>query len=59
MIIQVDKEGKSAIEQLVDIALKQGGLRNLNAANLTLHSMKPLPESKKKKDKRGKKKDKK
>ena len=56
MIIKVDKEGKSAVEQLVDIALKQGGIQNLNAVNLILHTIKLLPVSDNKKEgKKGKK----
>lgn len=47
MIIQVDKEGKSVIEQFCDIALKNGGLQNLNQINLVLSTMvllsKPAP----------------
>lgn len=51
MIIQVDQEGKSVIEQFCDIALKQGGIKNLNQINLVLSTMvliskplmKPLP----------------
>lgn len=48
MIINVDKEGRNAIQQLVDIALKQGGIQNLNPANLILGSIKLLPEVKEK-----------
>ena len=44
MIIKTDADGKDAIEQLVDIALKKGGIQNLNAANLILSSLKPLPK---------------
>lgn len=51
MIIKIDKDGKNAIEQLVDIALKQGGIQNLNAANLILHSIELLPEPEKKEGK--------
>ena len=50
MIIKVDKEGKNAIEQLVDIALKQGGLANFNAVGIVLHSIELLPEPDKKED---------
>lgn len=41
MIIQTDEKGRSAIEQLCDIALKQGGVLNLNAVNLILASISP------------------
>ena len=47
MIIKVDKEGQSVIEQLCDIALKQGGIQNLKQINLTLQSMELLPEPEK------------
>ena len=33
MIIKVDAEGARVIEQLADLALKQGGLSNLKAVN--------------------------
>ena len=39
MIIQTDKEGKDVIEQLCDIALKQGGVSNLNQVNAILKSV--------------------
>lgn len=39
MIIQVDQEGKSVIEQFCDLALKQGGLQNLKQINLVLETM--------------------
>lgn len=45
MIIQVDKEGKAVIEQLCDIALKQGGVNNLNQVNAILKSVCILPEA--------------
>jgi hypothetical protein len=32
MIIKCDLEGKQIIEQLVDVSLKTGGIKNLNAA---------------------------
>ncbi len=38
MIIVVDKEGKSVIEQLCDVGLKQAGIGNLNQINLILRS---------------------
>lgn len=39
MIIKKDKEGIAVIQQLCDIALKQGGLQNLQAINKTLASV--------------------
>lgn len=48
MILKVDKEGKSAIEQFCDLALKSGGIRNLNQVNLVLQSTEMLPEPKEK-----------
>ncbi len=32
MIIKCDAEGKVILEQLVDVSLKTGGIKNLNAA---------------------------
>lgn len=43
MIIQVDQEGRKVIEQLCDIALKQGGVKNLNQVNSILRSVTMLP----------------
>lgn len=54
MILKVDKEGKSAIEQLCDVALKQGGLANFNPVGLVLNSIEIIPEPKKKSDKKKK-----
>lgn len=42
MIIYTDKMGKIAIEQLCDIALKQAGVKNLDAVNMILASIKLL-----------------
>lgn len=39
MIIQVDQEGRKVIEQFCDIALKNGGMSNLNQINLVLATM--------------------
>ena len=38
MKIVVDKEGKDAINQLCDVALKQGGIRNLDPITEILSS---------------------
>lgn len=43
MIIQVDQEGRNVITQLCDIALKQGGVQNLNAVNAIFKSVVVLP----------------
>lgn len=45
MIIITDQEGKSVIRQLCDIALKDGGIGNLNQVNLILRSVESLPVS--------------
>ena len=50
MIIQVDQEGKNVIEQFCDIALKQGGIQNLNQINLVLETMALIIVPQKKKD---------
>jgi len=39
LTIKVNQVGKSVIEQLCDIALKQGGLANLDQIILVLKSM--------------------
>jgi len=39
MKITADKEGQEAIKQLIDIALKQGGLQNYNAVGTILNSI--------------------
>lgn len=44
MIIQVDEQGKVALNQLVDIALKQGGLNNLNGVVEILKSITGIPQ---------------
>jgi len=46
MIIQVDKQGQDIIEQLCDIALKQGGIKNLQAIHQVLASVKLIEENK-------------
>lgn len=43
MIIQVDQEGRHAIQQLCDIALKSAGMQNLNPVNKILRSVEMLP----------------
>ncbi len=49
MKIKVDKEGMNAIQQMVDIVLKQGGIKNLNAINEILASCE-VEEDKKEKE---------
>jgi hypothetical protein len=44
MIIRADKEGTQLIEGLLDLALKSGGMQNLNAVNLARAGLRPLPE---------------
>jgi len=39
LVIKVNQAGKSVIEQLCDLALRQGGLGNLNQINLVLKSL--------------------
>lgn len=43
MIIQVDEEGMNVVKQLVDLALKEGGISNLNQVNVILKSVVVLP----------------
>jgi len=44
MIINTDKEGKELIVQLCDIALKMGGLQNLQGVNNILQTIKLVEE---------------
>ena len=44
MIIKADKEARIAIEQLCDIALKAGGIQNLNGVGKVLDSIKPIEQ---------------
>ena len=44
MIIQTDEEGKKLVEGLCDVALKVGGLQNLNAVTSALRALVPLPQ---------------
>jgi len=39
VIIKVDDQGREAIKQLCDVALKFGGLTNLEAVSFILHSV--------------------
>lgn len=57
MIFQVDKEGEHAIQQLCDIALKAGGIQNLERINQVLESVELIsePDSKEDEDKEIKK----
>lgn len=43
MILQTDKEGKAAVIQLCDIALKQGGLQIMQGVTQILGAIKELP----------------
>ena len=43
MIIQVDDEGKNAVTQLCDIALKQGGIQIVQGVVKILATVKQLP----------------
>lgn len=43
MIIQADQEGQKAIAELVDVALKAGGLQALSRVQQLLTSIKPIP----------------
>lgn len=45
MLIQVDEQGKVALNQLVDIALKQGGISNLNGVVEILKSITEIPKA--------------
>lgn len=51
MKILCDKEGKQAITQLCDVALKVGGLKNMDAINQILGAIKSIEEEKKGKPK--------
>lgn len=54
MIIQVDADGRKAISQLCDIALKVGGLNNLQGVSDILGALTPVeptPKSKLPKEK--------
>lgn len=44
MIIRADKEGTQLIEGLLDLALKSGGMQNLNVVNLARAGLQPIPE---------------
>lgn len=43
MKILVDREGRKAVRQLCDIALKSAGMQNLNPVNMILRSVTMLP----------------
>ena len=43
MIILVDEQGKKVVMALIDIALKIGGIQNLQQINSILTSIKDLP----------------
>jgi hypothetical protein len=47
MVILVDKEGKAVITSLVDIALKVGGVQNLQKVNAIISAVKEIPAQKK------------
>jgi hypothetical protein len=44
MLIKVDAEGKEAIKQLCDVALKFGGINNLDAINVIMSSVRPIED---------------
>lgn len=46
MRIIADKEGQAVLQQLADIALKQGGIQNLQAVNQFLQSIQMIEETK-------------
>lgn len=46
MKIQADKEGLELIKQLLDLALKQGGLSNLQAVQAALAGLGEIEEKK-------------
>jgi hypothetical protein len=52
MVIIVDDEGKKALHQLVDIALKAGGISNLNGTIDILKSVQEYKEPEKVEEKK-------
>jgi hypothetical protein len=44
MIIKVDQDGNNAIVKLCDVALKTGGIQNLEAINIILKSLEEIKE---------------
>lgn len=44
MVIKVDKEGREAIQKLVDVTLKTGGLQVLQGVNAILASVSMIQE---------------
>lgn len=44
MEIVVDKEGREAVMQLLDVALKTGGIQNLPAIQIILNAIKDKDE---------------
>ena len=52
MKIVVDSEGRAIVEQLVDIALKHGGLANFNSVTKILSVLKNVEEDQEKKEKK-------
>ena len=42
MIIEADEKGKDAINRLADVALKSGGIQNLDAINQILSSVRTI-----------------
>ena len=47
MKIMADDEGKKVLHQLCDLALKMGGLNNMQAVNTILNSIELIKEDKK------------
>ncbi len=56
MIIKCDEEGRKVIEQMLDISLKSGGIKNLQGVVGVLNQIEMLPEEKDEKEKPEKKK---
>ena len=46
MLIEVDSDGRKAVEALCDVALRVGGIRNLPIVNRTLAGMSDTPAQK-------------
>jgi len=44
MVIRVDQEGREAIQQLCDVALRVNGITNLEGVNIILRAVEEIEE---------------